>query len=273
MLSYQTIYSTQIHLNSANANITLNQTKNSNCSFFLKNILKLDKSTIEMRVSLVNAQLPYSFYNINETNNQFNVSGITYNFPVGNYNVNSFISTWASVLGNNNWSITFNNITNKFNFVYTSAFYFNDGGNSMFPIMGFSLGSFLYSSNNSLLSSYPVNFSGLTRLLISSPSFGIHNITGKEEGYNNILASVPISSNMSGIINYTNITNFKNVFKNHELSCIEIIIQDDQNNFINFNNQNWSLTLQLDVVSEVVNEITGLNDVYKNAIKELNYIS
>ena len=45
MLSYQTIYSTQIHLNSANANITLNQTKNSNCSFFLKNILKLDKST------------------------------------------------------------------------------------------------------------------------------------------------------------------------------------------------------------------------------------
>ena len=82
-----------------------------------------------MRISLVNAQFPYSCYNINETNNQFNVNGIVYNFPVGYYNVNTFIQTWGSVLGNNNWSITFNNITNKLNFSYPSAFYFNDGEN------------------------------------------------------------------------------------------------------------------------------------------------
>ena len=262
MISYQTIYSSQIHLNSANANVKLNQTKNSNCSFFLNDVLKTDKSTIETRVSLVNCQIPYSFYNINETNNQFNVSGVTYNFPIGNYNVNSFISTWASVLGNNNWSITFNSITNKLNFSYTSAFYFNDGANSMFPIMGFSLGSFLYSSNNSLLSSFPVNFSGLTRLLVSSPSFGTNNFSANKQGYH-ILTSVPISSNTSVIINYTNVTNFKNVFKNHELSCIDIIIQDDQNNFIDFNNQNWTLTLQIDIIHEVVNEVSDLTDVYK----------
>jgi hypothetical protein len=213
MISYQTIYTSQIHLNSGNANVKFNQTKNSNCSFYLNDVLKLTKSTIETRISLVNCQIPYSFYNINETNNQFNVSGITYNFPVGNYNVNTFIQTWASVLANNNWSITFNNITNKLNFSYPSAFYFNDGANSMFSVIGFSLGSFLYSSNNSLLSSYPINFSGLTRLLISSPSFSITNLSSNEEGFSKILASVPISSNTSGIINYTNITNFKNVFK------------------------------------------------------------
>ena len=223
-----------------------------------------------MRISLVNAQIPYSFYNINETNNQFNVSGVTYKFPYGNYNVNSFIQTWNSVLANNNWTITFNNITNKLNFSYPSTFYLNDGANSMFPVIGFEKVSFLYSSNNSLLSSYPVNFSGLTRLLVSSPSFNINNFSTNEEAFSKILASIPISSNTSGIINYTNITNFKNVFKNHELSCIDLIIQDDQNNFIDFNNQNWTLTLQIDVVSEVVNEISDLNDVYKNAIQELN---
>ena len=116
----------------------------------------------------------------------------------------------------------------------------------MFPVIGFSLGSFLYSSNNSLLSSFPVNFSDLTRLLVSSPSFGIHNVTANEEGFTKILASIPISSNTSGIINYTNITNFKNVFKNHELSCIDIIIQDDKNNFIGFNNQKIFFLLSKD---------------------------
>ena len=115
MISYQTIYTSQIHLNSANANVRLNKTKNSNCCFYLNDVLKLTKSTIEMRISLVNAQIPYSFYNINETNNQFNVSGVKYKFSYGNYNVNSFIQTWNSVLANNSWTITFSNITNKLN--------------------------------------------------------------------------------------------------------------------------------------------------------------
>lgn len=269
MINYQTIYSSQIHLNSKNSNVKMNSTLNSNCSFFLKDALKIDKTTIEMRISLVNAQIPYSFYNINETNNQFNVSGVTYNFPNGNYNVNTFISTWASVLGNSNWTITFNSLTNKLNFACTSSFYFSDGGNSMFQIIGFGEGSTYYSTSNSLLAPFPVNFSGLTRLLISSPSFNIHNLNINDEGSTRILACIPITSNNSGIINYSNITNFKNIFRNHELSTIDIIITDDQNNFINFNNQNWTLTLQLDIVNEVVNEISDLTDVYKNAIQEL----
>ena len=267
MISYQTIYSNQIHLNSRDANVKMNGSNNSNVSFFLKDALKKNRTTIEMRVSLVNCQIPYSFYNINENNNQFNISGVVYNFPYGNYNVNTFISTWATVVGNNNWTITYNSMTNKLTFAYTNSFYFSDGGFSMFPVLGFATG-ITYYSTGTLTSAFPCNFSGLSRILISSPSFGINNINQNDEAFTKVLACIPINTSPSGIINYVNITNFKNIFKNHELSNIDILITDDNNNLINFNNQNWTLTLQLDFVNEVINDIKDLKDVYNNAVQE-----
>ena len=42
-ISFQSIGSTQIYLNSANADIFLNQSKKSNVVFFFTNVLKIDK--------------------------------------------------------------------------------------------------------------------------------------------------------------------------------------------------------------------------------------
>ena len=109
-ISFQSIGSTQIYLNSANADIFLNQSKKSNVVFFFTNVLKIDKKSVEMKLSVVNAQIPVSWYLINDTNNRiyFSVNGVqnNYFFPNGNYNVNTFISTWISTFGNN-WTLTF----------------------------------------------------------------------------------------------------------------------------------------------------------------------
>ena len=96
IISYQSIYSTQIYLNSASS-MLMNGTLKSYVHFYIQNAINANKkSAIEMRVSLVNAQFPCSFYQINNSNNTIIINDISYTFPNGNYNVNNFISTWYS---------------------------------------------------------------------------------------------------------------------------------------------------------------------------------
>ena len=129
VISYQTIYSTQIYLNSSSS-MLMNGTAKSNVHFYIQNAINSNKkNTIEMRVSLVNAQFPCSFYQINNTNNTIKINSISYVFPNGNYNVNNFISTWKTVVGNT-WVLSFSSITNTLVFSYTSAFTFSDVQNT-----------------------------------------------------------------------------------------------------------------------------------------------
>ena len=94
LISYQSIYSNQIYLNSGLGDIYLNGSKKSNIAFFFKDVLKNKNNTIETRLSVVNAEFPISWYLINESNNNIIINNISYLFPVGNYNVNTFMVKW-----------------------------------------------------------------------------------------------------------------------------------------------------------------------------------
>jgi hypothetical protein len=54
------------------------------------------------------------------------------------------------------------------------------------------------------------------------------------------------------------------LFKNHEISTIDINIMDDLRNFIDFNNVDWTVCIQIDILSENVQSIDNLADVYEN---------
>lgn len=269
-INYQTIYSTQLYLSSNDANIYLNGSKKSSVTFFFEDLLKLDKSSIEMRVSLVNAQIPVSYYQINSTNNTIYINTIPYVFPDGNYNVNSFINTWYNIVGNN-WSVTFNSINNTFLFSYPSSsfIFYDDIQNSIFPVIGFNIGKTYTSVNNQINGLYPANFLGLNRINIKSSTFNFRNLDTYEKGRTTTISSIPVNASSNGLINYINITNYKSIFKNHEISSLNIDITDDNSNFIDFHNINWSMTLQIDIVNEVINNLDDLNDVYENAKQEL----
>ena len=278
-ISYQTIYSSQIYLNSANADLILNTdpTDKSNVVFFFKDALKIDRNSIEMRVSIVDAQIPISWYLIDSTNNQLTikVNGIstTYTFPNGNYNVNTFISTWASVVGNNTqWNLSFDTITNKIKFqcYISNDVSFSDSDiNSMFKIIGFIPGNIYYSSISGIIySSHCVNFSGITKINIKSNTFALKNVDSKNKGRTRTIASIPVNNASNGFIYYNNFTQYKSIFKNYELSSIGLELQDDFKNYIKFNNIDWTLTIQIDVVCEVINNIDTLEDIYFNLQQE-----
>jgi hypothetical protein len=270
IISYQTIFSQQIYLNSSTS-MLMNGTLKSYVHFFIQDALN-DKrnNTIEQRVSLVNAQIPCSFYQINNNNNTIIINGINYTFPNGNYNVNNFISTWYSIIGST-WLLSFSSITNKLIFTYTSVFTFTDNTiNSIFPVIGFTPGISYSCIGSTLQAPYPVNFSGLPRILVSSPTFSLNSRCANAEAtMSSIIGAVPINSLNNGIIYYTNYTNYKSIFSSYELSFITIMLQDDNDNMIDMNNIDWAMTLQIDTVVEVVKSLDNLNDIYENAINEL----
>ena len=271
-ITFQSKISTQIYLNSATADIYMNGTMKSHLAFSFRNPIQVNRNAVEMRLSVVNAQIPQSYYLINSTNNQIIItnSGIstTYLFKQGNYNVNTFINEWVNSIGSG-WTLTFDSITNKINFSYTSNFTFSDSINSIFPLIGFNVGSVYTSTSNNLICPFVINFSGITRLHMKSSLFNLSNVDSYKKGKNRTLAVIPVNNIGSGYILYHNYTQYSNIFKNREIYTIDIEIRDDARNFIDFQNQDWTCTLQIDILTETIENIDNLYDIYNNQAQEL----
>ena len=266
VINYQSIHSSQIFLHSDNADVYYNGTSKSQVEFFLKEPIKIDKNTIECKVGVINAQIPVSWYIINSTNDNIIINSVSYTFPHGNYNVNQFISQWNALLGAD-WTLNFNSITNKISFtnsVYEFSFQDNylDTANSMLPVLGFKYGGFYFSSGKTLTSFYPVNFGLIPRLHIKSDTFAYKNVDSFTKGRTRTIAVVPINSSVNGMILYNNFTNFKMVNPHRNISSIRIDITDDFRNLIDFQNIDWSLCLQVDVINDIFHDLKDLEDVY-----------
>ena len=219
--------------------------------------------------------IPISWYLINENNNQITIRinqvNQTYSFPYGNYNINTFINAWYNVVngGKEQWNLSYNSTTNKLtihNNLYT--FLISDKHiNSIFPILGFQKGDeYFEDDDNNITSEFVINFSGLSHLFIKSPTFGLNNIASRNNACcDNIIASIPVNASTNGVILYNNYSMFKSIFNNHGLNNIEIAITDDNTHHVNFNNVDWALTLQIDIIKESVKILDTVEEIYNNA--------
>ena len=269
LISYQTIYSNQIYLNSLQATTFLNGSKKSNLKFELKDVVTLDKNCIEVRLSLVSAQIPYSFYQINSTNNKIILYylGTTtpYYIPYGNYNVNTFITQWNITL-NNIITLTYSTITNTFTFSSTTAniFQLTDDVNSLFPVIGLAKGIFYLSTGSPFTAPYCYNFNGLTRINVLTTNVATRNIDSFNNAQCSAIASIPINCYPSGIILYNNFTNFKSVVAPSEMVSFGIELCDDNEKYIDFNNVDWTMTFQVDIVKEIILNKDSYEDFYED---------
>ena len=104
-----------ISLNSSDA-ILLNSTYKSWVKFQFSGLLKEEDDILKIELSLVNAQIPISWYIINYTNNMFKIklgnnTEQIFTIPVGNYNANSLITTLNLLINDSNFIITISKIT------------------------------------------------------------------------------------------------------------------------------------------------------------------
>ena len=238
--------SIQINLNSKFADRYVN---NSLCNavFELPNINIPNEHHIH--ISVVNCIIPYSFYNINLSNNIliYIVNGVSYtvNITIGNYNAIQLALYFQSNMAG--FNCIYNSITNKYTFSSTANFSFSPIS-SCLKILGF---VYTDSVNNSLTSFNCVNLQSVQCLHIQS-NFLTGNINSSNIYLQNTLATIPVNSQPNSNIVYENNGSvFTTNLYSNILSEISIKIVDQDNNIIDTNGLHWSITLQMDIVDFV----------------------
>lgn len=197
--------------------------------------------------------IPYSFYNIDSTNNvlRYTENSQTKEILIdpGNYNAYQLASYFTNNM--ENFTCTYNPIQNQMTFVNSLYnFTFSDLSTCL-SMLGFPNDSmYLQSALKTLYSTHCMNLQTKQCICVAS-NFITHNINSNDEGAKNILCSIPIATAPYSNIVYKNDSNFRNNLYTNIISTIGLKLVDQDNNLINLNGCHWSITLQLDIVDFV----------------------
>lgn len=242
----------QVSLNSEFADEILNGS--SDCVFYLPDVSVDSQSYIY--VSLVSANIPYSFYNINSSNNFLaftkNSQQYSYYIPVGNYNVNSLMSQINQDLALYNITLTYNKLTNKYSFSSNLPTTFLNTS-TCFQFLGFepnnkNIDFSLINATYKVNSEIPINLIFYSYLYIYS-NLQTYNFSKISQiNKMNLLCSIPIDTQPNSMISYRRNTDFKSNTYQSFIPNLEIKICDKYGNIINLNGCDWSMVLQFDIV-------------------------
>ena len=238
--------------NISSKNTSLNDSFKSKLSISLPD-LSFHEKIENIYFSVQHAEIPNSFYVVNYTNNIIVINSISYTIPVGNYNSNTLITALILLLPT--YTITYNSITNRYTFNNTSSFTINSSSTCK-NIIG--LGNVSQSSiSNSLTLPYSVNFVPLPRINLKSNFFHFNNFNGIDYS-NDLFLSIQNNTNPNSMIHYLNQTGIKFKVEDKNITNFVISITDDDGNYINFNNQDTRISLQIDIeyISNINNSLT-----------------
>lgn len=242
-----------ITLTSQSATIKKNSTFLSHVQYGLGLFIKDEPDILHRQITLLSAQIPYSFYVINYTNNTLvfkiatNPTFTTVFIPVGNYNGNTLCAALKSLflsalgltvtcsLSSINGIITITSSTVDFSISSTST---------CLAILGFNSNTTYTSTSNVLTALYPLNLLGIKILQVRSSTLNMLNYSSVEGGITTLLATIPVSAVPFGMIDYVDKGDSKITFTNATLDELELEILDGESGqFINFNNQDWTMTI------------------------------
>lgn len=241
-------------LDSRNTSYKFNGAMNSHVKFEFSEPISLETRSIKMSASVVQFSAPNSIYNINETNSllSITINGTTtaYTVTYGNYNATTFISYFTTLLSSQGFSISFNSITNIFTIANSLYNFTINATSTIWSVLGFAQSTSYTSISKVLTFPYTCNFNGIQSLNIHFNNLGTRNVDSNTKSISDIIQSVPIDpgdSNIKFIQQY----DFNFVVSASIIDFIEISLQDDLGNFINFNNQNWNLVLSFTTTKDL----------------------
>lgn len=228
----------------------------SDIEFSIKDILKEADDVLYAHVSIESAQIPVSFYLINYNTNvlKYTISGNptiqTLTLTRGNYGMTSLIKEMKSqfLASGNVFSITFDIVKGKLTFSSTTNFTFLSAvsGSTLSEIIGFDSVASYSSVGNVLLGEHPASLIGIKKLKFSSSNLRTSSVSSGGGG--NLIGVISVSSPPYGLINYQSSSPSKGgLLLNRNISAIDVQVKDENNNFINFNNTEWSVTLSITV--------------------------
>ena len=269
-MSIGTESSIVLHLNSAFASSQLSTGLTTNFIYNLKESVEVPNHEM-CQVSLYSATIPYSFYNVNSTNNQFRVTMAdgddpktsTMTIPKGNYTATSLKDKFISVVKASTepliaslvFDIEYDRVTFKYNIKQTTVVeYLRVNFITCGDIFGF--------TNNLDIDFVAIlgvaTVTGTKCADLSDSVRGLYirqNLTSKstldnETGtFSNILARIPIETNPGGIIFYNphNSIHRSNTWL-HSISSVGIKLTNDTNAPIDLNGLHFSVSLLVSFV-------------------------
>jgi len=238
----------QYHLSTrGDAGNVLNGDYKSKIIFSLPNAIVADDSIDFIYFSVPYVVVPNSFYVINYTNNKLYVlqSAVTtlYEFPIGNYTSQTFMTVFKTLLGAN-FNITLGVNSNVFTITHTTTTFSLTSASTIDSVMGFS--GTTAATGLSLTLSRVCNFLPLPRINLRCPDLANSFISASIDG-SDVILSVPNNAKLNGQIVYNNTSNMKTLFKLTNLNSFQVSLTDDDGNPINFNGISSFFTFQFEI--------------------------
>ena len=237
-----------IVLNSKDA-LQINGSLLSNCVFNCQGLLMDEPNILRTYISLINAQIPCSFYNITATNNmlayaQFSTN-LSFTIPIGNYSSSSLITQLIQGFGQSTvTSIILDKATGKLVFTFNTNTAFQVES-TLTPTLGI-IGVFNCFANVSTPTTYPLNLLGVKRITIASDALNITAYNSKGDG--NVLATIEVNQAPFNMLSYEQSTDLnKHILHTTLISLLDIQLFDENRNYINFNNIDWTMTICLSI--------------------------
>ena len=252
-----------------------NGTYKSDLLFNFKNLLSDEQHILKSEVVVLNAQIPVSFYVINDYNNVLTISGLgisttSITIDTGNYNANTLITELksqfisAGILFSN---IKINKNSGKMIFTALTVIDYSFSG-SMLDIIGTT--SDKVSNSNVYKCSYPLNLLGVERLSIKSEKLAVQSVSSIDYSFSNTLITIPVDVSPFSMISYNSQSDVnKNLLNIRTINEIDIQIYDENNNLINFNNLDWNITLIITTEIKFDQQEISLNTLLKNNYLDL----
>lgn len=255
-----------ISLNSENATIYKNGTFLSDMVFGFSGILKDEHDIIQRQLTLVNAQLPVSFYIVNYTNDKFVLrnnttsTNFTITLAVGNYNSTTFITlVSAAILAATGltFNITIDRATGKLIFSSTANWSILSTNvlttaNAIFGLDPLTnLVSVLTGGNYVATLPFPLNLLGIKQLQVKCATVSCNNFSSNANGQDSLLATIPVNVGAWGLITYESSAGNDITFHNPTLDDFDIRIVDSEDGLpVNFNGVGWTMTILLHITRQ-----------------------
>ena len=240
---------------------------------------------------MLHAEIPVSFYTINYSNSWFKYkidTGpiINVQVQVGNYNANSLITELLTLINDANFTIIINKITGVIQFHHNKSFIiYTDNTYPIGKILGFNLNTSYTSTETplyTLTALYPLNLLGIKKINISSQTLITNNFSSAI-GTTSLINSISVDQPPFGLIVYQNTGGAKFTLSNTDINKIDLALFDEDFNYINFNNINWSILFSLFITynipmiaipSQIEDKPINNNKVIENPnLNQLNFLN
>jgi hypothetical protein len=250
------IQSRLISLNSKYSTYKINGDKLSSVIFDFNGIASKNRETLYHTIAIQSAEITASYYNVNSGNNTFRIERNTLYYsiavPEGNYNANTFITAflnaYSTTITGSAAEMTFNANTGKFLFADDDYDITITGtGTNGAKIFGLISGTnAVFRTGQTTNDSAPriANFLGITKIKVNSNALAGDNFDSAALNTTTLIDTISATSIPFGLTIFNSLGR-ESFIKAKKIDEIDIQLLDQDNEFIDFNGIDWTLTIIL----------------------------